>query len=168
MEERFTKILGSFEAREQTASSTAQTHPRAPGMDSLHGRRAHTRDPGIPCPGYPVIDANHSDPTKAHSTCTGPKGDPLVSTTQWGVTSVGVSHARRHRRLLLLPLHRHHHLLLDPLFPRALGLQLVIRGQGQRGAGLVLEALICQRCLQWRVNHGCTPRGWGERGLHCT
>lgn len=84
-----------------------------------------------------------------------PAGTPLLSRAWWDFTSVGVAHARRHRRLLLLPLHRHHHLLLDPLFSCALSFQLVVRGQSQSGAGLVLETLMRQRCFQWKENHGC-------------
>lgn len=97
-----------------------------------------------------------------------PEGTPLPSRARWDFTSVGVAHARRHGRLLLLPLHRHHHLLLDPLFSRALRFQLVVRGQSQRGAGLVLETLIRQRRFQRRVKHGCEQTvGLGGRGV-CT
>lgn len=93
-----------------------------------------------------------------------PKSSALTTegTPGWDLTSVGVAHAGRDGRLLLLPLHRHHHLLLDPLLPSALRFQLVVRGQCQRGAGLVLEALIGQGCLQWRVEHGCGQGAGGE------
>lgn len=134
---------------------TQALHPSA-----HHSSSIPSKGPRHPPAGYPTRETNRSvpyepNPTEAHrrgthSSCPDPSGDG---------TSVGVPHARRHRRLLLLPLHRHHHLLLDPLLSRALGFQLVIRGQGQRGAGLVLEALICQRCFQRRVKHGCKPQG---------
>lgn len=135
-------------------SSIQRKRPRHP----LPGVTPERSEPNCP---------PQTKPHKKHpiASALSPEGTPLLSRARRDFTSVGVAHARRHGRLLLLPLHRHHHLLLDPLFSCALRFQLVVGGQSQRGAGLVLETLIRQRCFQWRVKHGCKETvGSGGRG----